>query len=132
LIVFSLSAVHADETASPTPGGIKLLPGYQHQKLQGIDTRVGKIWKEGGFTVEYDIGKLAGNAVKGQEKSTLLWRKDQVVDGREVEVALTKDRVLYVTFPQGSANFFGKVKSDEDMADMLLMVLTYRRDAQGK
>ena len=27
------------EAADPPPGGIKLLEGYQHEKLQGIDTR---------------------------------------------------------------------------------------------
>jgi len=34
------------------PGGIKLLPGYQHKTLQGIDTRIGRIWKDGGLDIK--------------------------------------------------------------------------------
>ena len=103
---------------------------YKHEKEKGIDTRVGKVWKEGGLTLRYDIGRLAGNAVKAQEKNNLLWYKEQVVDGRPVQLALTKDRTLYVTFPQTSANFNGKVKSDAEIVDMLLMVLTYAPPAK--
>jgi hypothetical protein len=116
----------------PPPGGIKLLPGYQHQKLQGIDTRVGKISKEGGLAIEYDIGRLAGNYAKGQDKAGLLWFKEQVVGGRSVQLAFTKDRTLIVTFPETHANFSGKTKSDEDLADMLLMVLSYAPEAKAK
>jgi hypothetical protein len=47
-------------------------------------------------------------------------------------LALTKDRMLYVTFPQTSANFFGTTKSDAEMVDMLLMVLTYAPPAKPK
>jgi hypothetical protein len=129
--LFATSA-QAEEPAAP--GGIILLPGYQHEKLQGIDTRVGKIKKNDGLTVEYDIGKLAGNyaeSMKGQEKD-LLWYKEQTVHGRKVQVAFGKDRTLYVTFPETHANFFGKIKSDAELADMLLMVLTYAPEAKAK
>ena len=108
------------------------MPEYKHVKEKGKDTSVGKVWKEGGVTFWYDIGRLAGNAVKAQEKDNLLWYKEQVVDGGPVQLALTKDRILYVTFPQMSANFNGKVKSDEEIVDMLLMVLTYAPPAKPK
>jgi hypothetical protein len=130
--ILCISRGRADEPADPTPGDIKLLPGYKHQKEKGIDTRVGKVWKEGALAFEYDIGRLAGNAVKGQSKDNLLWSKEQIVEGHTVQLALTKDRMLYATFPQSSANFFGKVKTDEDVADMLLMVLTYVPPAKPK
>lgn len=126
-----ISGSRADEPAT-TPDGLKLLPEYKHEKEKGKDTHVGKYWKEGGVAFRYDIGRLAGNAVKAQEKDNLLWYKEQVVDGRPVQLALTKDRTLYVTFPQTSANFNGKVKSDEEIVDMLLMVLTYAPPAQPK
>jgi hypothetical protein len=47
-----------------------------------------------------------------------------------VQVAFTKDRVLVVTFPETFANFSGTTKSDEEVADMLLMVLTYAPEAK--
>ena len=91
------------------PGDIKLLPGYEHQKLQGIDTRVGKISKEGGITIQYDIGRLAGNATKGLPKADVSWIKEQTINGHPVVVAKTKENVLYVTFTRSSANFSAKV-----------------------
>jgi hypothetical protein len=54
------------------------------------------------------------------------------VDGRPVHLVLTKDRMLYATFPEAAANFFGKAKSDEEIVDMLLMVLTYAPPAKPK
>ncbi|WP_020472657.1 hypothetical protein [Zavarzinella formosa] len=130
--LLSVPAGFAEEPADPTPGGIKLLPGYKHEKLQGIDTRVGKIAKASGFAFGYDIGKLAGDAAGSLDKDTLLWRKEQVIDGQTVRVALTKDRMLYVTFTQTHANFYGKAKSDDEVADMLLMVLTYANPVKSK
>ena len=34
---------------------MRLLEGYQHEALQGMDTQVGRIWKKGP-EVRYDIG----------------------------------------------------------------------------
>ena len=113
------------DVAALGPGDITLLPGYRHEAERGKDTRIGRIWKEGGLTVRYDIGRGAGNAVKTHARDDLLWYKEQVVQGRQVLLGLTKDRTLYVTFPQTSANFSGKTMSDEDLVDMLVMVLTY-------
>ena len=121
----STAAASADD---PRPGSITLLDGYKHQKLQGIDTRVGKIWKDGGITIQYDIGRLAGNYAQQQRKyqaDQLLWDKQQTVKEERVQLALTKDRELFVSFPGHSANFYGKVQTEEDLVDALLMVLTY-------
>lgn len=126
--IFAMASVFADEPADSAPGGIKLLSGYKHQVLQGIDTRVGKVWKEGGLSIQYDIGKLAGNYAKAQGKDEPLWHKEQVIGGRTVHLTLAKDKKFYVTLPQGNANFWGQVKTEEDIADILLMVLTYAPD----
>jgi RNA polymerase sigma factor (sigma-70 family) len=115
----------AVDPGDPTPGDIKLLPGYRHRKLQGKDTRVGKIWKEGGLTFNYDIGSLAGKLDKRDLKDSFLWYKEQDLAGRSVRLALMKDKMLYVTFPEKSANFFGKPTSEEQIVDMLLMALTF-------
>lgn len=90
------------------------------------------IGRKGGFTFRYDIGKGAGNAVKGLKKDEILWSKEQIVDGCSIQLALAKDRMLYVTFPTEGANFYGKAKSDEEIADMLLMVLTFAPPAKPK
>ncbi|MEE9128805.1 MAG: hypothetical protein V3T84_02215 [Phycisphaerales bacterium] len=129
LVVGSLSvALRAASADDPPPGSITLLDGYKHQKLQGIDTQVGKIWKDGGITIQYDIGRLAGNYAEQQRKyqaDQLVWHKQQTVKAKRVQLALTKDRELFVSFPDHSANFYGKVQKEEDLVDALLIVLTY-------
>ncbi len=129
LVIGSLSvALRAASGDDPPPGSITLLDGYKHQKMQGIDTRVGKIWKDGGITIQYDIGRLAGNYAQQQRKyqaDQLLWDRQQTWHGQPVELAMMKDRQLYVSFPERHANFYGKVPKEEDLVDALLMVLTY-------
>ncbi len=129
LVIGSLSvALRAASGDDPPPGSITLLDGFKHQKMQGIDTRVGKIWKDGGITIQYDIGRLSGNYAKQQrdyQADQLLWAKQQTWHGQPVELAMMKDRQLYVSFPERHANFYGKVQKEQDLVDALLMVLTY-------
>lgn len=49
------------QRSNDPPGSIKLVVGYTHQRMQGIDTRVGKITKRNGLEISYDIGRLAGD-----------------------------------------------------------------------
>src|SRR5262245_29066614 len=114
----------------PAPGAMKLLPGYQHTKDPGDDPLSGNIWKERGLDIYYDIG--GGGSATATRKAKALWYKEQVINGRVVQLALAvfpnKNRELYVSVPEGSdrfANFHTRVQSDEDVADMLLIVLTY-------
>jgi hypothetical protein len=108
-------------------GTLQLLPGYQHKEGNGIDTHAGRIWKKDGMEIHYDIGPLAGNYAKREKEKKdgkLLWHKEQTVGTRKMDVSLTKDRVLFVTL-DGPVNFYATVKSDEDMADLLLMIASY-------
>src|SRR6185436_1016690 len=130
LVLCSLSGM-AQNQAGP-PGGITLLPGYQHERLRGADSVVGRIWKDQGLSIRYDIGGLAGNRVTGNPN--LQWSKEKIVSGNRVQMALTKDRTLIVVFssvapgPRGvpgsmlPANFYATVSNEEDIADMLFMV----------
>ncbi len=111
---------------SPPPGGIKLLNGYVHIPLRGIDTRVGRIKKEGGLDILYDIGPLAGEYVnRCLRDQSCVWYKEQQLKGGLVKIALTKDGEIIATFPKTTANFIAEVKSQEDIADFLIMILTY-------
>jgi len=114
----------------PVPGAMKLLPGYRHTKDPGDVQLTGNIWKERGLDIYYDIG--GGGSTTATRKAKALWYKEQVVNGRVVQLALavfpSKSRELFVSVPEGSdrfANFHAKVQSEEDVAEMLLMVLTY-------
>jgi hypothetical protein len=110
------------------PGRIRLLPGYTHRRGQGIDSAVGSITRQGGLVIRYDIGPLAGvytdcktcGWTEGE-----LWRRNQVINGRDVKIVFTKSKLLVISFPDTHANFYATVMSESDIADTLLMVLTY-------
>lgn len=113
------------------PGGIQLLDGYQHKPEQGIDTLVGKIWKEGGPEIGYDIGDLGGDSASHIEADKILWKRQQHIGGRDAVIVMTRQNELYITFVHTdhleSANFWAKVTSPEDVADVLLMVMGYQQ-----
>ena len=123
LFLYALSAPHAPAQNGPP---VLILPGYQHKNEIGIDTHVGRIWKEGGADITYDIGCGAGNRADLRYKSEYDWHKEQEIDGRKVMSAYTKTGYLIVVFTAAEANFVGKVKTNEDVADVLLMGLSFR------
>jgi hypothetical protein len=43
------------------PGGMQLQPGYLHTRTPSLDTIRGRVWKDGGPEIVYDIGLLALN-----------------------------------------------------------------------
>lgn len=118
------------------PGAVKLLEGYRHASGLGFDSRVGRIWKEKGLEIHYDIGGMSGNWADAVHPSELLWKRQQTIAGRAVVVAEGRGRVV-VTFPAregepltGSmeeypANFYAVVGSRADLADLLLTALSY-------
>jgi hypothetical protein len=62
-----------------------------------------------------------------------VWTKQQTVNGRRADIVKSKDGMVYVSFAfekddkRGDypANFVATVKNDEEMADLLLIALTY-------
>jgi len=121
----SAAAQTASSRPSPPPGAIRLPDGFRHERLQGIDSAVGRIAKEGGLDIHYDIGKLAGNyagAIKGDDRE---WTVGQVVNGEPVEIVKSKSGLLTATFTKKFANFYAKVSGEEELATFLAIVLTY-------
>lgn len=104
---------------------MKLLPGYQIEEQTGIDAITGTIAKKDGLTIRYDIGKFPTNVASRQDKERLRWYKEHEANGRPVHLALAKDGTLYVSFPYFAANFQAKVANEAEMAEVLLMILTY-------
>ncbi len=135
--VFSLAMLFLATWTSPAqtetaPGSIRLLPGYRHERLSGIDSRVGKIWKQGGVEIQYDIGKMAGNYADCKSCGWTrgeLWRRKQIVNGQEAILFFTRAKTLFVVFPDSQANFYATINKAQDMADMLLMLLTFQKTA---
>ncbi|MFQ5809126.1 MAG: hypothetical protein ACE5JM_05860 [Armatimonadota bacterium] len=122
--------------ADAPPGGIRLLPGYEHRPLQGFDSIVGEIRKGDGLQISYEIGGLprpGGPALGGQfsdrpkltPKDQVRWYREQTVNRQPVHLAYRKDGFLLVSFPQKGINFRVRVRSADEMAEALLMILTY-------
>lgn len=123
---------------TPLPGGfeIRLLPGFTHQPLKGIDSIVGKIVKKDGLQIQYEMGRipqgglrLGGDFVNQAlqlPEQDRLWLKEQVAGGRKVHVAYSKDQRLIISSASSTegVNFTAAAKTPGEVADLLLMVLT--------
>lgn len=117
--VFSPAQLHAAGAA-----GVRIHPGYTHQRLRGIDTQVGKIVRKDGLAIQYDIGQSAGNYATSR-KNDATWFKEQMVRNQTVQIAYQKDKELVVTFTMGPANSVATPKNEDDLAEILLILLTY-------
>ena len=89
----------------------------------------GRISKPHGIVISYDIGMDACHyEAAPQWTKRAVWRTEQIVGGRKVVCIYTKSNELLITFPGAMANFYAKVRTQRDVADMMLMVLTYNPD----
>jgi hypothetical protein len=128
--------VLAEETAVAPPGGMQLLSGYIHTPMQGIDSQVGEITKEGGLRISYEIGRVTppgqprmGGSFLDRPKlaprESVQWYREQTINGQSVHLAMTNDNVLLVSFPGKGINFRSAIGSTEQLVDAMLMILTY-------
>jgi len=143
-VLLLLSTALADD---PPYGGVKLLEGYRYKRSRSVDTINGLIYKEGGLSIEFESGISEGYAVDPKELKNYIWYREQEINGHKVFLALTQSgvgtrwepekprrsgsrHILIVTFPgkfgpMDAANFHAEVLNDTEIADMLLMVLTF-------
>lgn len=143
-ILLLFTTALADE---PPYGGLKLLDGYRYKRSRTTDTINGMIFKDGGLTIEFESGISEGYAVDPGQKAKYAWYREQVINGHKVFLALAEGsaatkwkperprsaslgRVLMLTFPgkfgpNDAANFYAEVLDEKEIAETLLMVLTF-------
>jgi hypothetical protein len=121
----SLAAQPASSQESPPPGSIRLPDGFHHERLRGVDSDVGRIAREGGLNIQYDIGGMAGNQAGAIKADDCEWAIKQVVNGEPVEIVKSKDGHITATYTKKFANFYAKVSSEEDLATFLAIVFTF-------
>ena len=124
---------------TPLPAGheIKLLPGFAHEPRRGIDSIVGLLAKKDGLQINFEMGggvlpgapRFGGSYVNQALRlpgADRLWLKEQAVGGRTFHVAYGKDHLLIISSASAKTgvNFHAVAKTPEDVADVLLMVLT--------
>jgi hypothetical protein len=121
-------------------GQIELPAGYKHEQLQGFDSVPGRIVKEGGLRISYEIGgipkpgapRLGGqftDAPKNMPKDRREWYKERTIAKQPVHMALGKDDRLYVAFPLSGINFSVEAKTKAEVDTALAILLTYRDPA---
>jgi hypothetical protein len=120
-------------------GSLGLPDGFSHEQLQGIDTTVGRIQRQDPpMLISYDIGRSAGRYANPARRGDYAWMTQQAVGERRVHIAMRdRDgrRVLMVTVepvagvgemdPQWPANFAAEIKNERDVAEALLIALSY-------
>jgi hypothetical protein len=110
------------------PGGIQLVTGYKHERLSSVDTYMGRIWRDDGPELIYEIGMLSMNEIRHYRKANAQSWFRTVGDGTNVSIEsiMTDDETLHVAFPGGYSNFQArKLKSKTDVAEILLMLMTF-------
>jgi hypothetical protein len=128
LTVVSLMAIaQSRDTAKSPPARspVHLLSGYKIQIGSGTDTWGGIIWKVDGLKVKFDSGLHVGVATDLVDKKDVAWREEQVVNGQQVICVYMTSNDLIVSFPRLVTNFQGHVQRQQDLAEMLLMILTF-------
>ena len=114
----------------PNKCPVTLLKGYKHKGQFGIDSRPGTIYKDGGLIITYDICGQAGCAIlpgnsRTDERFTAY--TEQSINGIIIRIAFKKANPseCVMTLPKYYANFVAQIKTPQEMADMLLMVLSF-------
>jgi hypothetical protein len=126
-----LRQLHPDPVESDSPKGIGMLAGYRHKSATDFEgNQVGVISKRDGVKIKYEMGFFEGMAVDADQKATYVWYREQNMNGRLTRYALSKSNILMISIPLDDtpntlhvANFYGRIKKPQDIADMLLMVL---------
>jgi hypothetical protein len=146
-----LISLHPPYIFDEKPGnGIRLLAGYQFRAGSNFEGSGGEIYQQGDLRITYEFGLSQGFAADPKEKEKYAWYREQVINGRKVMLALVKPglktqfepenprtpepgNILLITFALGASpkddwtatNFQAEVLSAEEIADVILMVLTY-------
>ncbi len=138
-------SVHAQVAANkPTalPSGLEitLQPGFAYVPRQGFDSIVGGIEKKDGLKISFEMGAIpppgaprfggsfSNYATRVPEKDRQ-WLKEMDANGRKVHIAYGKDQMLIATSAteKEGVNFHATAKSPEEVADVLLMVLSLQK-----
>jgi hypothetical protein len=133
----------------PTFGGIHLLDGYSAQRKWAVDVAAWQITGPHHFVINFEAGDESW--VDPKDAAQYGWLRETTFRGHSVRLALVKtglktqwepehDRglppgnILLVTYvlwpaaklyPEHAANFSAKVANPEELADALLMILSF-------
>jgi hypothetical protein len=149
LVAFSILVITATQCAARDAlDFVKILDGYSLTRGSAVDAVIWTIERKGGLTIHFEAGSSEGIWADPKDADTYSWTRTQTVNGCKVLFALVKPglktrwepkngrnlppgNVLLVTFLLGgeqsfhTANFSAKIASDQELADALLMIMTF-------
>lgn len=114
------------------PGGLVLPAGYTHRPLQGIDTAVGEILKDGRIVLRYDVGPLAGLHTVPEDRESCSVYEERPVHGETMRYCGTEAAGFKATFVESSGNFWGFPKDDAERDELLAILATYGPPAEAR
>lgn len=113
------------QTQSP-PRILRVLPGYELRRIQGVDTSVGELVKGDRVILRYDIGPLAGELLSTPEqKKACSFYEEKVVHTQHARFCVERGGYLKATFVETYANFEGYPQGEQELKDVLAMLETY-------
>ena len=106
---------------------IQLLPGYKVEgRPGGIDTASARFFKDDGFSFQFSLGVHLENRANSIGNDQIEWREKQTINGRHLTCVYTKSGELVASFGDlPVTNFSAKIHTQQELAEMLLMVLTF-------
>jgi hypothetical protein len=149
-VVIGCATLYAYSLPPPSGfGGIHLLDGYSAQRVWAVDARVWEIKGPNHFLINFEAGNESWATPKDIRQYA--WYREISIHGHKVRLALVKSglktqwepehnrnlplgNVLLVSYelwkatklyPEHSANFSAKVADQGELADALLMILTF-------
>jgi len=126
LMLFSIPRPESTTQTQPNNFMVRLLPGYRVQNYPTLDTVGAKIYKKGGLEIEYSSGSLMEEEASAITPDKILWKTKQIINGYPLTCVYTRSSDFVATFNDKSpTNFHAHIKSNQDLAEMLLIVLTY-------
>jgi hypothetical protein len=128
--------------------GLRLLDGYSATRESAVDAAAFTIEGKSGLKINFEAGPSEGSWADPQDEQKYAWYREQRLHGYTVRFALVKmglktqwepeesrglppGNILLVTYllrganSKHTANFSAKVASSEELADALLMVVTF-------
>lgn len=111
------------QTSSP----VRLLPGYKIKAISGFEGGLaGTIWKEDGPRIEFDVRSRTASAIDSVAKEQILWREEQSIGENQFVLVYTRsDELVIAVFGNITADFHAKIRNPRDLAEVLLIVLTF-------
>jgi hypothetical protein len=105
---------------------VRLLPGYKIELRHGFEGDFGgRIWKPGGLSVDFDSGIHNPKAIDSIEAKDVGWRIDQILDGHHVVLVYGVSGRVAISILDRAANFSAMIRNQQDLAEMLLMAVTF-------